>query len=309
MLYTSATSEKLSLSTLQPSTYTRSAIILHMSRRVFNKKSYKRPPDSNESWRRSSSNQLNPIDEKCFTLVSRPRPQVTRGGTAYSRPPNPSASTNLRSTAAVSRATVYERPISSHYKQSCLPSEQRDPILLEAELKQGTKLPKEAFKPGAIIRAVLHEQDFQGAAGASDVIRADKYKTDSVYGRICTKARKMIVMATFEDNYIAVPIYTHNGRGLEGKAKPQEFVSVRDHRTPGSFTQLSSHRPLRTERLSPEILPFQLKSIAHITYPVSRKYTLPVVHEGYLEKESIDQLATLFAKAISPFLKMKKAPI
>ena len=27
----------------------------------------------------------------------------------------------------------------------------------------------------------------------------------------------MIVLATFQDNYIAVPHYIHNGRGLEGK--------------------------------------------------------------------------------------------
>lgn len=60
----------------------------------------------------------------------------------------------------------------------------------------------------------------------------------------------MIVLATFQDNYIAVPIHTHNRRGLEGKANPEEFVSVRDHRVPVPFTQLSMHRPLLTELLN-----------------------------------------------------------
>lgn len=265
-------------------------------------------PDSNASWRGNPSNQrpktsqvpLAPIDENGFTLVSRPKGQTARIRTDYGRPQSSKASA-----AAVSRANVYggPKPNKSLYKQSCLPVEQRDSVLAEAERSKGIKLPKEAFKPGTIIRAVLHEQDFQGVAGTSEVTRADKYQTDSVYGRIYTKTRKMIVLATFEDNYLAVPLYTHNGRGLEGKPKPQEFVSVRDHRRPGPFTQLSIHRPLVTEHLNAGIELFHLKSTAHVTYPVSRKYTLPVVLEGRLTQRSVDQLAELFGEYISPFVK------
>lgn len=181
--------------------------------------------------------------------------------------------------------------------------EERDPVLVEVERNKGLKLPKESFKPGTIFRAVLHEPDFKGVAGATNFTEIDRFRTtDTVHGPIYTKTRKMIVLATFQDNYIAVPIYTHNGRGLEGKTKPEEFVSVRDHRARGPFTQLSVHRPLVTEHLNEGIEPFHVKAAVHITYPVSRKYTLPVVQEGRLKKESVELLASLFSDHMSQFL-------
>lgn len=132
------------------------------------------------------------------------------------------------SSAAARRARVYEKlsPNKPYYKQSCLPSEERDAALLEAERCKGIKLPQQSFKHGMIIRAVLHEAAFQGTAGASNVTDGDKFRTNSIYGPIYSKPRRMIVLATFKDNYIAVTLYTHNGRGLEGKSNPEEFVSV-----------------------------------------------------------------------------------
>ena len=269
-------------------------------------------------WRGSSSKQQSPaasqvpfsstLEEGGFTVVSRqkappakPKPKPTYGKTFKSL-----ATTTPRSAAAVGRADFYEGSIPnkspSQYKQSCLPVDQRDPVLVEAERNKGINLPKESFKPGTIIRMILHEPDFQGTAGASNVTHPDKFRTDSVHGPIYTKTRKMIVLATFRENYIAVPLYTHNGRGLEGKANPNEFVSVRDHRAQGPFTPLSVHQPLVTEHLNTGIELFHAKTAVHITYPVSRKYTLPVVHEGRLKKSSVDHLAQLFGKYILPFL-------
>lgn len=274
-------------------------------------------PSAGDRWRDSPSNQrstalskapFSPLIEDGFTLVSRPKVPLAKARTTHNRPLKSYANSTPRSAAAVSRAGVYEGPIPkkppSHYKQSCLPVGERDPVVLEAERNKGIKMPKESFKPGTIIRAVLHEQDFQGVAGASDITRADRFRTDSVHGPIYTKTRKMIVLATFEDNYIAVPLYTHNGRGLEKKVKPQEFVSVRDHRAPGSFTPLSVHDPLVTKHLNAGIEPYHVKTAVHITYPVSRKYTLPVVQEGFLEEESVQYLATLFSGYILPFLNL-----
>lgn len=110
---------------------------------------------------------------------------------------------------------MYEAPIpniaASLYKQSCLPVEDRDPLLLEAERRKGIKLPEESFEPGTIIRTVLHGPDFQGVARATNVSQADKLKTNSKLGPIYTKTRKILILATFHDNYIAVPLYTRNG--------------------------------------------------------------------------------------------------
>lgn len=269
------------------------------------------------SWRRgplkqdstSASQALtSPTLEDGFKVVTHSKASAAK---PKSKAPNNRPLTSLaathRSNAAIRWAGVSEesRPkkLPSHYKQSCLPVEERDPVLVEVERNKGLKLPKESFKPGTIFRAVLHEPDFKGVAGATNFTEIDRFRTtDTVHGPIYTKTRKMIVLATYQDNYIALPIYTHNGRGLEGKTKPEEFVSVRDHRVRGPFTQLSVHRPLVTEHLNEGIEPFHVKAAVHITYPVSRKYTLPVVQEGRLRPESIRYLSSLFYKNIKPFL-------
>ena len=266
-------------------------------------------------WNSTSSSQrpttashlpISPILEDGFKLVSRPKVQTHRGKSTHNKGPDSFAATTNKSAAAVRRRDVYEGPTPqkpiSHYKQSCLPVDERDPVLLEIERSKGFKLSKESFKPGTIIRTILHEPDFHGTTSASYVTQAAKFTTDSIHGPIFSKTRKMIVLATFQDNYIALPLYTHNGRGLEGKVKPEEFVSVRDHRIPGSFTPLSMHEPLVTDQLNAGIELFHVKSALHITYPVSRKYSLPVVYEGRLRKQSVLQLASLFADYISPFL-------
>ncbi len=182
----------------------------------------------------------------------------------------------------------------SNYKQSCLPVNERDPVLAALERNKGSKLSKEMFRPGMIIRGAHHEEDFTGGGpGASDASVADKHRTDSKFGPIFTKYRKMIVVALYHDHYVAVPLYTHNGKGLEKKPKPDEFVSVQDHRLPGTCKALSVHQPIVTEQVNAGVDNFHPKSTAHFTYPVSRKYGLPVIVEGQVRKVSLASLATL----------------
>lgn len=148
---------------------------------------------------------------------------------------------------------------------------------------------KQLFKPGMIIRAALHEQHLDNR-----IDQADKNKTQSIFGAIHTKFRKMIVIGLYQDHYIALPMYTHNGIGLSNKAKPDEFVSVKDHRSNSAFTKLSKHQALVTETMYEGINIIDPKTTAHITYPISRKYDLPIVQEGQLEKASIVSLMDLY---------------
>jgi len=120
--------------------------------------------------------------------------------------------------------------------------------------KSAGKLAKEVYKTGMIIRAALHEPFL---SGATDV--ADKSRTESKFGAICTKYRKMIVVALYQDHYVALPLYTHNGKNI-----------------------------------NTDIHPFSPKCTAHLTYPVSRKYDLPVTPEGNLDKPSIKSLIQLY---------------
>ena len=103
----------------------------------------------------------------------------------------------------------------------------------------------------------------------------------------------MIVVACYTQHYTAIPLFTHNGRGLVGK-NPDEYVSVRDYRSKDHFNELSHHGTLLTKFLNEQIYLFDPKSTAHFTYPLSRRYDLPCVYEGYLEPASTRRLVKLF---------------
>lgn len=161
-----------------------------------------------------------------------------------------------------------------------------------------TRLHKQDYQLGMIIRALVHEDSMDRAAGSSVTI-TDRSVTESKFGPICSKWRKMIVVGAFENHYLAVPIYTHNGHGLTRKANPNEFVSIRDHRRPEPFDRLSSHRPLVTKYIHQEIYSYDPLSTAHVTYAISRGYVLPVVEEGFLDYDSTKRLLEL-ARTFTP---------
>ena len=218
----------------------------------------------------------------------RPHSGKPRRGSGFSVSPPPAG--------AFGRANQYEKAGKgdSYYKETVKPVADRDPNRLAAEQSKGGILPRSSYKPGVIIRALVHEQDFNGATGQSQVTKAHLHTTASMFGAIHTKCRKMIIVGLYADHYTAVPVYTHNGRGLAGKKKPLEFVSVRDHRYKGDdFKQLSGNRPIVTESLKEDVQPFSLISAAHVAYPLSRKYDLPVTYERQLRKDGVINLLNL----------------
>lgn len=178
--------------------------------------------------------------------------------------------------------------------------QQRDPALFDPRTTRSIRVPKWAFAPGLIIRALVHEPGLREVSNYSAFTAADRHYTDSKFGSICSKYRKLIVIGTYEDHYMAIPLYTHNGRGLRGKSNPDEYVSVQDHRQSKQFTALSSHNPLVTKHLTEGIDLFDPKSTAHITFPVCRRYELAVVHEGFLQETSTKKLLHLVRKFLLP---------
>ena len=93
---------------------------------------------------------------------------------------------------------------SNYYKQSALPVEERDPVSEEIEKNRGIKLEKEKFKPGMIIRAGIYEQDYRGDKGVSEATLADRYRSETRYGAVYTKFRKMIVISLLHGHYVAL---------------------------------------------------------------------------------------------------------
>ena len=102
---------------------------------------------------------------------------------------------------------------------------------------------KEEFVPGTIIRASLHEEDFRRTprtwlqSSLSNIGRTtSKIVTHSDhFGVIYSENRPMIVVATYSQHYVAIPLFTYSGNGLAHKENPGEYASIEDHRAPSSL--------------------------------------------------------------------------
>ena len=184
-----------------------------------------------------------------------------------------------------------------HDRSSNAPS-RRGSSSVPENVQQPRKHPKELFQVGTIIRAPLHEEDFNGTSKGSNITMSSEAPAKSSYGAVFTKMRVMIVTARFQNHYIAVPLYTHNGNGLSKKTpeEQREYVSIRDHRIDGGYVAESIHGCLTTGYLKSGIHILDAKSAAHIPYPVARKYDLPVVHHGNLTAQATSRLVELYTK-------------
>ena len=179
-----------------------------------------------------------------------------------------------------------------YMKQISLPVDQRNSHLVLKEARKSPEDVKKEYVAGTIIRAILHEQHL-----GQEFPMLNKFETKSrEFGLIYTKSRPMIVIGQYETHYVAIPLYTHAGRGLEQKRQKWEFVSIRDHRRPGNFNPLTEHQPLLTEFMKSTENWFSPVSTAHITYPVSRNYVAHCQIIGRLTKESLARLITLYQR-------------
>lgn len=147
------------------------------------------------------------------------------------------------------------------------------------------------FKPGSIIAADHFEEvleHYSTGGQETKIIRVPGQKD------ICEKKRLFIVLAQHAQTYVSIPIYSHNGAGTKHKPDPDEYVSVRDHRAVVQAPPQSIHDPVTTLDMSgPELT---ATSVAHLVYPVSRPYVLPVKVIGRLAVSCTHHLIRLFRK-------------
>ncbi|KAI9709418.1 MAG: hypothetical protein M1812_007695 [Candelaria pacifica] len=202
--------------------------------------------------------------------------------------------------ALSSRVQSYSGRVSPTYS----PMEANFPIETEtlawaAENEILTIIPKSEYRIGLIFRAPHHEQHWNPRG--SQV--GDKGRTESCAGPICTKTRKMIVVAMYSDHYVAIPLYTHNGNGLTRKENADDYVSVFDHRYAADplalqrLKPLSNRKALVTGIMYPQTRLIDEQSTAHFTYPVSRSYSLPINPEGQMSILSAFELVDLCSSA------------
>lgn len=177
---------------------------------------------------------------------------------------------------------------------------------------------KEEFTIGTIIKAPIHEEDFNWTPRPPDVVTPEASGEQGRYSQsgmtapwttqnqgrhitfsnwndpIYTEVRFMIIVALFYDHYLAIPLYTHGGKGLARKDNKWEYASIEDYREPRSFRE--AELLLHTEYLKPDCKHLLPNSVAHVAYPVSRKYTLPVAPQGRLRGDSTATLVDIFGQ-------------
>lgn len=156
-----------------------------------------------------------------------------------------------------------------------------------------TIFPKAQYQVGWIVRAPLHEEDHHDGANPRS-----KYISASTYSFVHTKPRIFIVLAKHHSHYLAVPLYTHNGAGLDHKPNQDEFVYVHDKdrvTRPPLQQRKNGHLDAAID-LRTRIPLYRPKSAAHLNYVVARSYALKVEYQGRLTRDSVEKLLEI-AKA------------
>lgn len=142
---------------------------------------------------------------------------------------------------------------------------------------------------GKIVRAAVHEPSFDENQPPVNDINS----TWTSFGNVYSKVRWMIVVATYENSYLAIPLYTHRGTGLDNKSRAAklEYVSVCDTRHT-EFENLTENQ-LLDAKMNRGTTKLNVKTVAYLVAPVTRKYELLVEEQGCLTKQSTDYLVQL----------------
>ena len=243
-----------------------------------------RPPTSAPSNHKSSSFQNAPLHAQMAPPNAYPKGRLSRTLT-YSSGSRVSNNSNWRARN--------ERPqVAANIPYNPLPEYQG------LDANRSTVMIKKVCAVGKIIRAAVHEQDFNDSPGCLAASN-DGHSTVSKYGNIYSKVRWMIVIAVYHGHYLTIPLYTHNGTGLSKKSEAAklEYVSVQDVRHAGYFENLSRQGRLRAHMDRGTTL-LSRDSVAHLTAPVTRKYGMLVEELGQLDDESVDHLVKIWRKTV-----------
>ena len=168
---------------------------------------------------------------------------------------------------------------------------------------------KQNFTLGTIIRAVVHEEEFTNGpkptpftSSTAMTSTGRQHVTHGDFGPVYSENRFLIVVNNKPRNhYLAIPVYSHKGNGLARKTHRDEYVSVADHRHLENCQQQSAHAPLVAGYLKDGVEELLPTSVAYVSYPVSRKYGLPVQQQGRLDEESTKRLVAMYIKWARPY--------
>ncbi|KAI1410510.1 hypothetical protein F5Y13DRAFT_202316 [Hypoxylon sp. FL1857] len=150
-------------------------------------------------------------------------------------------------------------------------------MLRDTDIRQ----PPEAYDSGVIFSAPFHTP---ANSEEINISNDDPNLTATAFGTVNSKYRKMIVLRVFGEHVQCLPIYTHNGRGLEGKEFVREYVSIRDVKDRDPAADEGPHRGLRACRDSEYRETFVSgRSVVKLTEVYSHRYESPATIEGRLD--------------------------
>lgn len=229
-----------------------------------------------------------------------PDTPLTRSSTAgsvsnYSSTyPSRSAGINVR------RPTKYGDDDYTDCRSSARGSRGTYVTMLQSSPFDNHQFAKSEYKPGVIILAPLHEEDFNRTPRHSYQESVSSYRSGTKshishtdFGTVYSEMRFHIVVETHASRYEAIPLYTHKGNGLLHKDNRGEYASIVDHRYPKMSEREAPHT-LVTGELQRQVDAFRPKSVAHLVHPVSRPYNLHVRYIGRICDSDIPLLVKLF---------------
>ena len=96
------------------------------------------------------------------------------------------------------------------------------------------------FFPGMVISSPSHDPEIINGKALKD----DWHTTETPFGAVYSKARKLIVVEVFENHCLTVPIFSHNKSGLQRQGSKDHFVAVRDNSVQATALSESIHPDL-----------------------------------------------------------------
>ncbi|OAA62682.1 hypothetical protein SPI_04222 [Niveomyces insectorum RCEF 264] len=176
--------------------------------------------------------------------------------------------------------------------------------------------------PGLLISTAHHTHSNEGgvsmgteAAAAAEAARRvrlpfdDPYRTATAFGVVHSKYRKFVVLKVFEKSMACVPIYTHQGLGLQYKPNKNQHMHIRDKQSAeearwrvafaeaadmtgnGYVTALMNHREGQNRsKKRPFLRP---ESFIALTELVHVRFDTPITHEGCLALGDINRLQSV----------------
>lgn len=222
--------------------------------------------------------------------------------------PNPSTSSKVSKCVPRSDRN-YPKPMASEYSISYKRRTNQTPMD-QAGYREYLPFLRSEFKVGAIIRMNIHESDFKGtskaaiaqASQASTLVdggkRRKEHRHHGDFGPIYSENRIFIVVNVAKSVYSAVPLFTHEGKGLKNidPDEQDDWISVQDHRDLDRCQQQSEHQPLCTAYMNTQADILDTVSTAWIPYAFPCRFDVPVAFQGRLDKASAERLVRLHRK-------------